>query len=81
MSPDFFGFIHLTEVFVSLSYCPQVPTGGKLHFEASGTGVGVMHVDVRFNVPHDDQVCRFELFIVSRQLSSMLQQFFWQQRQ
>ncbi|PVD21662.1 hypothetical protein C0Q70_17461 [Pomacea canaliculata] len=63
-----------------LKSVPEVPTGGKLHFEASGTGVGVMHVDVRFNVPHDDQVCRFELFIVSRQLSSMLQQFFWQQR-
>ena len=59
----------------------QVPTGGKLLFEASGTGVGVMHVDVRFNVPHDDNVCRFDLTVTSRRLSSMLQHFFWQPKQ
>nr|AVP12644.1 complement C3-like protein 1 [Littorina littorea] len=61
-----------------LKSVPEVPTGGKLLFEASGTGVGVMHVDVRFNVPHDNNVCRFDLTVTSRRLSSMLQHFFWQ---
>lgn len=61
-----------------LKSVPQVPTGGKVLFEASGTGVGVMHVDVRFNVPHDDTVCRFDVTVTSRRLSSMLQHFFWQ---
>ena len=40
-----------------------------------------MHVDVRFNVPHDDNVCRFDLTVTSRRLSSMLQHFFWQPKQ
>ncbi|KAL8600817.1 hypothetical protein ACOMHN_056475 [Nucella lapillus] len=60
-----------------LKSVPKVPTGGKLLFEASGTGVGVMHVDVRFNVPHDDNVCRFDLSVTSRRLSDLLQHFFW----
>lgn len=60
-----------------LKSVPKVPTGGKLLFEASGTGIGVMHVDVRFNVPHDDNVCRFDLTVSSLRLSHLLQRFFW----
>jgi hypothetical protein len=58
-----------------------VPTGGKLLFEASGTGVGVMHVDVRFNVPDEQNICRFDLTVTSRRLSNMLQHFFWKPKQ
>ncbi|ESO83810.1 hypothetical protein LOTGIDRAFT_169046 [Lottia gigantea] len=59
-----------------LKSVPQVPTGGKLMFEAAGTGVGMMQVEVRFNVPQEGDACKFDVSVVSRRLSHMVYQFF-----
>ncbi|XP_067661748.1 complement C3-like [Haliotis asinina] len=61
-----------------LKTVPRVPTGGKLVFEAAGTGVGMMQVEVRYNVPDEDNSCRFDVIVKSTRLSHMLSQFFWQ---
>ncbi|BFZ05589.1 hypothetical protein BsWGS_08627 [Bradybaena similaris] len=60
-----------------LKSVPKVPTGGKLHFEAEGTGVGMMQVEVRFNIPEDRTECRFEVKVTNHQHNSLLQSFFW----
>ena len=57
----------------------QVPTGGKLHLSAEGTGVGVVQVEVRFNVPQDIDSCRFELNVETHQPNTLLQSFFGDQ--
>ncbi|RUS87187.1 hypothetical protein EGW08_005027 [Elysia chlorotica] len=59
-----------------LKSVPKVPTGGKLHFEAEGTGVGLMQVEVRFNVPDDEMACRYDVKVSTHQQSSLLQSFF-----
>ncbi|KAH9493258.1 hypothetical protein Btru_021049, partial [Bulinus truncatus] len=56
---------------------PKVPTGGKLHFEAEGTGVGMMQVEVRFNVPEDRTNCQFDVTVVTHQHNTLLHSFFW----
>ncbi|CAL1525989.1 unnamed protein product [Lymnaea stagnalis] len=58
----------------------KVPTGGKLHFEAEGTGVGMMQVEVRFNVPEDQNDCQFDVKVVTHQHNTLLQSFFWDSR-
>uniref|UniRef100_A0A2C9LHP7 Uncharacterized protein n=1 Tax=Biomphalaria glabrata TaxID=6526 RepID=A0A2C9LHP7_BIOGL len=57
-----------------------VPTGGKLHFEAEGTGVGMMQVEVRFNVPEDRNNCHFDVTVATHQHNTLLQSFFWDNR-
>lgn len=59
-----------------LKSVPKVPTGGKLHFEAEGTGVGLMQVEVRFNVPDDEMACRYDVKVSTHQQSTLLQSFF-----
>nr|UIO57920.1 complement protein C3-1 [Biomphalaria glabrata] len=59
---------------------PKVPTGGKLHFEAEGTGVGMMQVEVRFNVPEDRNNCHFDVTVATHQHNTLLQSFFWDNR-
>ncbi|XP_059177543.1 complement C3-like [Physella acuta] len=59
---------------------PKVPTGGKLHFEAEGTGVGMMQVEVRFNVPEDQSNCRFEVKVTTHHHNTLLQSFFGESR-
>uniref|UniRef100_A0A0B7BJ94 NTR domain-containing protein n=1 Tax=Arion vulgaris TaxID=1028688 RepID=A0A0B7BJ94_9EUPU len=60
-----------------LKSVPKVPTGGKLHFEAEGTGVGMLQVEVRFNVPEDTNECRFDVKVTNHRHNSLLQSFFW----
>ncbi|XP_050403081.1 venom factor [Patella vulgata] len=59
-----------------LKSVPKVPTGGKLMFEAAGTGVGMMQVEVRYNIPEEGDSCKFDVTVDSRRLSHMVYQFF-----
>ncbi|XP_005110548.2 complement C3 [Aplysia californica] len=63
-----------------LKSVPKVPTGGKLHFEAEGTGVGLMQVEVRFNVPNDLDQCRFDVKVNTHRPNTLIQSFFGESR-